>query len=195
MRTAKKKNILKDFIMPNYVRSRWGQKYFFTVVTYNRAGIFDNQALVIALKDCIKKVMGKMPFAIDAAVILPDHMHCIWTLPDGDNDYSARWSVIKRLFTQCASETVRTAHPTASRLKRREGTVWQRRFWEHQIRDERDYLMHCDYIHYNPVKHGLADAPRDWPHSSFNTFVSAGCYDIDWGAGDAVSCDNSIGQE
>lgn len=181
--------------MPNYVRARWGRTYFFTVVTYNRQRIFCNTEMVMALRDAFKTVMQKRPFEVDAVVVLPDHMHCIWTLPDGDIDYSARWSIIKRTFTQCISETVRMAHPTVSRLKRREGAVWQRRFWEHQIRDERDYQMHCDYIHYNPVKHGVACAPKDWPHSSFEKFVSAGCYDYDWGDGKGLSFDDGIGHE
>jgi putative transposase len=139
--------------------------------------------------------MQKRPFKMDAVVVLPDHMHCIWTLPDGDIDYSARWSIIKRTFTQCVAGTVRTAHPTVSRLKRREGAVWQRRFWEHQIRDERDYRMHCDYIHYNPVKHGLTCAPKDWSHSSFKKFVRAGYYEEDWGDGNDISFDDGIGHE
>jgi putative transposase len=132
---------------------------------------------------------------MDAAVVLPDHMHCIWTLPEVDIDYSVRWSIIKRTFTQCVRGTVRTAHPTISRLKRREGSVWQRRFWEHQIRDERDYQMHCDYIHYDPVKHGLAGAPNDWPHSSFKKFVSAGHYANDWGQGCDIVFEDGVGYE
>jgi putative transposase len=181
--------------MPNYVRSRWGQTYFFTIVTFNRQRIFNYPELVPTLRYSFKEVMQQRPFTINAAVILPDHIHCIWTLPEGDIDYSARWSIIKRLFTQYTTEAVRTAHPTVSRLKRREGLIWQRRFWEHQIRNDRDYRMHCDYIHYNPVKHGLANAPRDWPHSSFNTFVSAGYYETDWGDGNVISFDNGIGHE
>ncbi len=181
--------------MPNYIRARWGRTYFFTVVTYNRQRIFCNPEMVTAVRNVFKAVIQKRPFEMDAAVVLPDHIHCIWTLPEGDIDYSARWSMIKRAFTQCVAETVRTAHPTVSRLKRREGSVWQRRFWEHQIRDERDYRVHCDYIHYNPVKHALACAPKDWPHSSFKKFVSEGCYEESWGDGTAVSFDDWIGHE
>jgi len=148
-----------------------------------------------ALRDAFELVMQKRPFEIDAAVVLPDHMHCIWTLPDGDIDYSARWSIIKRTFTQGVRQAVRTAHPTVSRLKRREGAIWQRRFWEHQIRDERDYQMHCDYIHYNPVKHGLTCAPNDWKHSSFKKFVSAGYYEDDWGQGCDIVFKDGVGYE
>jgi putative transposase len=151
--------------------------------------------MVTILRNVFKKVMGKRPFEMDAVVILPDHMHCIWTLPEGDIDYSVRWSIIKRTFTQCISEKVRMAHPTVSRSKRREGAVWQRRFWEHQIRDERDYRMHCDYIHYNPVKHGLTSVPKDWPHSSFKKFVREGFYEEDWGNGNAILFDDGIGYE
>ncbi len=181
--------------MPNYVLARLGRAYFFTVVTYDRQRILCNAEMVMVLWNSFKAVMQKLPFEMDAVVVLPDHMHCIWTLPDGDIDYSARWSIIKRTFTQCVAETVRTAHPTVSRLKRCEGAVWQRRFWEHQIRDERDYRMHCDYIHYNPVKHGLICAPKDWPHSSFKKFVSAGYYEEDWGYGNDISFDDGIGHE
>jgi len=181
--------------MPNYVRARLGRMYFFTVVTYDRQKIFCSDEMVLVLRNACKAVMQKQPFEMDAAVVLPDHMHCIWTLPDGDIDYSVRWSIIKRIVTQCVAETVRTAHPTVSRLKRREGAVWQRRFWEHQIRDEHDYRMHCDYIHYNPVKHGLTCAPKDWPHSSFEKFVRAGHYEEGWGDGNDIAFDDGIGHE
>jgi len=181
--------------MPNYVRARWGRTYFFTVVAHNRQRILCNPENVTALRNAFKTVMQKRLFEMDAVVVLPDHMHCIWTLPEGDSDYSARWSIVKRTFTQCVNETVRMAHPTVSRVKRREGSVWQRRFWEHQIRDELDYRMHCDYIHYNPVKHGLTCAPKDWLHSSFKKFVSAGYYEDGWGQGSDIVFDDGIGQE
>jgi len=127
--------------------------------------------------------------------LLPDHMHCIWKLPNGDTDYSKRWGLIKKEFTGRAKNLVATVRPTKSQEQRREGTIWQRRFWEHQIRDEKDFDTHCDYIHYNPVKHDLAKSPRDWPYSTFQKFVSAGIYSLNWGAGQEIRIDDHIGHE
>lgn len=105
--------------------------------------------------------MQKLPFKIDAIVILPDHLHAILTLPDGDLDFSNRWRLIKNYFShQCALEY--HGEFSKSRAKKKELTIWQRRFWEHCIRDEIDFVHHVDYIHYNPVKHGLVSAPKDW---------------------------------
>jgi len=127
--------------------------------------------------------MRKRPFKIDAIAVLPDHLHCIWTLPSDDEDYSIRWKEVKSGFTkQCIhSSKINTLTPTASMVKKGEKGIWQRRFWEHTIRDERDYSMHCDYLHYNPVKHGLAAKPYEWPYSSFQRFVDKGIYQRNWG--------------
>jgi len=127
-----------------------------------------------ALRDCILT----KTFDLEAMVILPDHIHSIWQLPLTDDDYSSRWKLIKAAFTK---EYIRRAgeapaKPTISMQKKGEKGIWQRRFWEHTIRDGRDYSMHCDYIHYNPVKHGLVKSPRDWPHSTFQEFVQRGIY-------------------
>lgn len=122
------------------------------------------------------------PFVVEAWVLLPDHMHCIWTLPEGDTGYSKRWGLIKSTFTKGAKGWMPTPPPNASRRKHREGTVWQRRSWEHMLRDDRDFSNHCDYIHYNPVKHGLVTAPGDWPYSTFHRAVHAGLYPPDWGS-------------
>ena len=120
-------------------------------------------------------------FEIDTIVILPDHLHCLCLLPENDTRYSMRWSAIKGRFTELytspgGAETGRSA----SRSKRGERGVWQRRFWEHVIRDEIDYERHMDYIHYNPVKHELVRCPHEWSHSSFAKWVRQGAYDDDW---------------
>jgi putative transposase len=125
----------------------------------------------------------RRPFAIDAIVVLPDHLHCIWTLPPGDADFSSRWHEIKARF----SARVALGEPlSARRCHKGERGIWQRRFWEHGIRDERDFERCADYIHWNPVKHGYARFPLDWPHSSLHRYVERGVYRKDWAAGRAV---------
>ena len=114
--------------------------------------------------------------------MLPDHMHCIRRLPQGDMNYSLRWGLIKAEFTKGSKVWLDRPKGTTSREKHREATVWQRRFWEHMIRDDRDFSAHCDYIHYNPVKHRIVDAPRDWPYSTFHRYVEKEIYSPDWGA-------------
>ena len=151
----------------------------------------------------MREVQKESPFEMTAFVILPDQLHCLWTLPRRDFDYSSRWSRAKRRFTQkwgrhigagnelvgmahptskSGNKTVSTAHPmlSASRVKHREKDVWQRRFWEHTIRDETDFRRHLDYIHLNPVKHELVDCPHAWKHSSFTRWVKAGFYVKEW---------------
>ena len=160
--------------MSNYHRAYLpGGAYFFTVVTLNRAQIFTNEERVEVLRQAICKVMAARPFEIDAMVILPEHLHCIWRMPEGDADYSSRWREIKK----AASRQISTATNA-----RNERNVWQRRFWEHTIRDEEDWRNHMDYIHYNPVKHGLVSSPGDWPWSSFSRAVAKGWYEPSWGA-------------
>ena len=115
-------------------------------------------------------------------------MHCIWTLPEGDTDYSTRWATIKRYVS---SNSARTLHDAAlaieSRQKKRESTIWQRRFWEHQIRDEDDFERHMDYIHFNPVKHGYVQCASEWPHSTFHRYVRKGVYAKDWGGSAGIA--------
>ncbi len=150
----------------------------------------------MALRSAIKEVQAVRPFNIDAWVLLPDHLHCIWTLPDGDSDFSKRWGMIKARFTKkVGGLLVGGAHPTGSRLKKREGLVWQRRFWEHTIRDERDFEMHCDYIHHNPVKHGLVESPDEWEYSTFSRFVKNGIYTKNWGSEKKMKFPEHIGGE
>jgi putative transposase len=138
--------------------------------------------------------MTDHPFKIEAIVILPDHLHCLWTLPPGDEDFSTRWRLIKSYFSHRCTESDQ-GFVSASRRRKQEKAVWQRRFWEHQIRDEIDFARHVEYIHYNPVKHGLVKAPLDWAYSSFGRYVRTGYYPADWGAGRVISFPPEIGQE
>jgi putative transposase len=167
--------------MPDYRRIHVdGGVYFFTVATYGRRLLFKEEAAVDALKNSFKRVMAVYPFEIDAMVVLPDHLHCIWTLPDGDSDFSLRWRLVKSGFTHYGPVTSAEA-ACDSRLRKKEKGIWQRRFWEHMIRDEADLNRHRDYIHYNPVKHGLTASPGQWKHSSFRKFVEKGLYPSNWG--------------
>ncbi|MEQ1596623.1 MAG: transposase [Casimicrobium sp.] len=158
-----------------------GGTYFFTVVTYRRQRFLCDEDVRTALRDSIRRCREAHPFDIDAWVLLPDHMHCIWTLPEGDADFSTRWNVIKRGVTRRVGARLERADlMNESKAAHRESTLWQRRFWEHQIRDDADFRAHMDYVHFNPVKHGLVDRVADWPHSSFHRFVANGTYTPDW---------------
>jgi len=166
--------------MSNYRRARIaGGTYFFTVALMDRAStLFVDR--IDTLRAAFRVAARARPFRIEAIVVLPDHLHCIWTLPPGDSEYSIRWAHIKASFSR-AIPRVKT--PRRSLDVRRERGIWQRRFWEHVIRNEADFCAHADYIHFNPVKHGLAASPRDWPHSSFRRFAARGAYPLDWGGG------------
>ena len=161
--------------MPNYRRARHaGATYFFTVVTSRRRPLLATPHAVATLRQSVAEVYRRMPFSINAWVVLPEHIHAIWTLPADDFDFSTRWGRIKAGFTR------HSGMPHAS-APRRDGRLWQARFWEHQIRDEADLSMHMDYLHYNPVKHGHATRVIDWPYSSFHRCVRQGRYAPDWG--------------
>lgn len=166
--------------MPNYVRHwRPGGTYFFTVNLLERGG---NDLLirrVEALRDAVRVTRAERPFEIVAWVVLPDHMHAIWTLPEGDADYATRWGAIKSRFSRSIPTT---EFVNTSRQSRRERGIWQRRYWEHTIRDERDLANHIDYIHINPVKHGYVTHAADWPHSSTHRFIADGIVNRDWAA-------------
>ncbi len=184
--------------MPDYRRAREGNTFFFTVVTYGRQPILCLKESRASFSEMIEETHARgLPFVIDAWVLLPDHLHCIWTLPAGDSDYSKRWGLIKAGYTKRIGKALvrKPQVENASRLKHREQIVWQRRFWEHRIRDEKDYEAHCDYIHYNPVKHGLVSAPRDWTYSSFRKYVEKGIYPEDWGSSTAIGFPEGIGAE
>ena len=189
--------------MPNYRRARApGGTFFFTVVAWRRRPILCHPAMRATLRDAIITFRNRHPFTIDAWVLLPDHLHCVWTLPEGDADFSMRWSKIKRYVTQHVSRYGNGAHgaPNGSdcvgctpctvdgatddhvtRKRRREGHIWQRRFWEHQVRDQSDMVRCLDYLHWNPVKHGHVRAVVDWPYSSFHRYVRQGHYPEGWG--------------
>lgn len=170
--------------MSNYRRAQVnGGTFFFTVVTHQRRPILTNpDARRAALRAAIEETRAQYPFDIDAWVLLPDHAHTIWTLPEDDADYSKRWGLIKAKFTkQVKEDYYDPLRMNASKQHKRESTIWQRRYWEHQIRDDRDFEKHADYIHYNPVKHGLVHSVSDWPHSTFHNFVARGMYPPDWG--------------
>jgi putative transposase len=168
-----------------------GATYFFTVVAYRRQTIFCDEVFRNALRAAITAVRVTHPFVIDAWVLLPDHLHCVWTLPDGDADFTTRWKLIKRAVSVACREDYRSAElMTASKIKHRESTIWQRRFWEHQIRDDLDLQRHADYIHFNPVKHGHVKRAVDWPHSTFHRNVQQGIYLPEWpGSSDDVKLD------
>lgn len=169
--------------MPNYRRaSIAGATYFFTVVAYRRQRILCDDAVRFALRTAIAATRADRPFDILAWVLLPDHLHCIWTLPDGDADFATRWSMIKRRVSlACRISHRQTELLTASKRKHRESTLWQRRYWEHQIKDEADLARHVDYIHYNPVRHGLVARPADWPYSTLHRDIARGIYPLHWG--------------
>ena len=175
-------------MMPNYRRNyQPGGTYFFTVVTHKRRRIFIDDATTELFRHAIRAVRHLRPFTIDAAVILPDHIHMVWTLPDRDAAFDKRWSAIKSRFTRdfLASHDFDTTYATVVTSKRNR-SIWQPRYMEHTIRDEQDFNQHIDYIHFNPVKHGLAARPVDWPWSSLHRYIRAGVLCRDWGCGERL---------
>jgi len=157
----------------NYVK---GGTYFFTVNLLDR-----NKSLLVEhidlLRESIRYVKSQRPFYIDAWVVLPDHLHAVLTLPDDDVDYSSRWREIKKRFSKSLPKT---EFLTQTRKRKNERGIWQRRFWEHTIRDDNDYWHHVNYVHFNPLKHGLVSQVADWPYSSFNRAVKQGIYTNNW---------------
>ena len=168
--------------MVDYRRNRVpGGTYFFTV------NLLDRRSCLLVehidwLREAVRAVKCRRPFEIDAWVVLPDHLHAVWTLPEGDSDYSGRWRSIKIAFAKGLPKTERRS---AVRLNKGERGIWQRRFWEHTIRDDADYAAHVDYVHVNPLKHGLVERLADWPYSSFHRAVARGVYHQDWAAAPA----------
>ena len=163
--------------------------YFFTVVLADRESklLLDE---ISRLRQCYRSVQRKMPFETIAICVLPDHIHTLWRLPAGDVDYSIRWNLIKSSFSRGLNLSTRR---TASQLIKREKGIWQRRFWEHMVRDDADLERHIDYIHFNPVKHGHTTRVADWPHSSFHRYVTQGLLAPDWG-GDMREMPGNFGE-
>ena len=157
----------------NYVK---GGTYFFTVNLLDR-----NKSLLVEhidlLRESIRFVKSQRPFYIDAWVVLPDHLHAVLTLPDDDVDYSSRWREIKKRFSKSLPKT---EFLTQTRKRKNERGIWQRRFWEHAIRDDNDYWHHVNYVHFNPLKHGLVSQVADWPYPSFHRAVKQGIYANNW---------------
>ena len=170
-----------------------GGCYFFTLVTEQRRKILMGDTTIDVLREAFRQVMVKRPFDINAAVVLPDHLHCIWTLPREDRDFSTRWRLIKTWFTKHYDDTLREI-PDKARIRKAQQAIWQHRYWEHALRDQEDYNRHVEYIHYNPVKHGYVHRPFDWPYSSFRSYVTQGIYSEEWGL-TRVDLPETIGME
>ena len=182
--------------MPNYRRANLpGGIFFFTVITYHRRKILTRTESRAFLRMVINKTQKKYPFIIEAWVLLPEHLHCVWRMPQNDANYSLRWRLIKSGFSRHAKSLFhKPEQMTPSQKQRHEVTIWQRRFWEHQISDENDYQKHIDYIHYNPVKHGLVTRVKDWPYSTFHRYVKKGVYDENWGSHQIIQNGQSFGE-
>jgi putative transposase len=203
--------------MPDYRRTRVrGGTFFFTVVSYRRRPVLCDKGIRAAIRQAVYVVRNERPFDIDAWVLLPDHLHCVWTLPPNDADFSTRWAMIKRYVTKtahgarsapydsrpsavgCVSRTVTNGARSApykpqSKIRRHEGFLWQRRFWEHTVRDNEDLKRCLDYVHWNPVKHGHVSRVADWPFSTFHRYVRQGMYGPDWGGSVAID-DRGFGE-
>ncbi len=174
--------------MSRYIRPKTANAMvFFTVVAYQRRHIFCQPDFLQAFRPSIKQVQQKYPFIIHGWVQLPDHLHCIWEMPCNDGDYGKRWGQIKLLTTRaCPQYHMPVEQMAISKQKRHEKGIWQRRFFEHHIRDDDDMQRHMDYLHYNPVKHGYVKNVADWQYSSFHRLVRKGIYSPDWGANDEI---------
>lgn len=163
--------------MPNYIRARVpGGTFFFTVALADRGGrlLIDH---IATFHNAVRVTRRDLPFRIDAMVVLPDHLHTVWTLPQGDSDFPTRWRLIKSRFSLALPRGERIR---PSRAVKSERGIWQRRYWEHLIRDDTDFRIHVDYCHFNPVKHQLVAQVGDWPYSTFHRYVQAGIYPPEW---------------
>lgn len=166
--------------MRTYTRARIaGGSYFFTVNLAVRGGKDLLVRHIAELRVAFRQTRRNHPFTIDAIVVLPDHLHCVWHLPPDDDDFPTRWRLIKAQFSRRLDVGERISQ---SRQRKGERGIWQRRYWEHLIRDEGDYQRHVDYIHFNPVKHGYVQSVKEWPYSSFHRWVKRGIYPADWAA-------------
>ena len=168
--------------MPEY-RRPWvlGGTYFITIVTYRRRELFISEEAVERWRIALRQAQAERPFEVHGGVVLPDHLHLLISLPSSDDDVSSRIGRAKALLTRMLAHELNQRH---------EADVWQQRFFDHLIRDEADYATHLDYIHYNPVKHGLVACPRDWPWSSFHHWVRVGAYPLEWCCGNHLPPDH-----
>lgn len=158
-----------------------GRTYFFTLATFGRQPLQTHPDVASATGDAIRAVRAELPFEVVALALLPDHLHAVWTLPPDDADYPRRWALIKRRIAREARRFVTLPLPP-SMTKRHEAGVWQRRYWEHLIRDDDDLQRHVDYVHINPVKHGYVKCAADWRYSTFHRYVKRGILPPDWAA-------------
>jgi putative transposase len=169
--------------MPDY--RRWfvaGGSFFFTVVVHGRRPLFANPRAVTLLGGVMRDCLVRWPVTVNAIVLLPDHLHAIWTMPTGDAEYPKRWGWIKKEFTKQRLADAGCEHPVSvARQRERRRGVWQPRYWEHTLENEDEFERHFDYIHWNPVKHRYVRCPHEWPHSSFHQYVERGVYDRQWG--------------
>ncbi|WP_434222126.1 REP-associated tyrosine transposase [Limnospira platensis CENA597] len=171
-----------------------GATYFFTQVTYKRNPWLCTEIGREGLRTGFQRLQKIYPFSLDAIALLPDHFHCIWTLPEGDKNYPMRWRYLKSFVTRSCSHKLKlSTEVTLSRHKRKESNLW-RRYWEHLIKDEEDFENCCDYIHYNPVKHGLCESRKDWKFSSFHRLVKQGVYSVDWGVNELINFSGYFGK-
>jgi putative transposase len=176
--------------MSRYRRAKIeGGTFFFTLTLADRS----SDLLIREInrsRRAYKAVQERLPFDTVAICILPDHLHALWHLPNGDADFSSRWSLFKTSFSRGLPATEARS---ASKITKREKGIWQRRYWEHAIRSDSDLERHVDYIHYNPVKHGLVSRVVDWPYSSFHRYVMQGLLPSDW-AGDRMDINGDFGE-
>ncbi len=166
-----------------------GGTFFFTVTLADRSSDLLVRHIDL-LRHAYRLAQQRRPFETIAICVLPDHLHAIWSLPAEDADFSSRWSIIKSGFSRGMPRAVSRS---PSKIAKREKGIWQRRYWEHAVRDETDLQHHVDYIHYNPVKHGLVSRATDWPYSSFHHYVTRGTLPVDWG-GDSREPAGSFGE-
>ena len=179
--------------MSSYLRDYSGTIYFFTLVAFERRAIFCQDDFLIALRHVVDEVRQSKPFKVVAWVQLPDHLHCILEFDTPNAEYSKIWGMIKRKTTQaCPQYHLSFEQLSVSKVLRNEQAIWQRRFYEHLIRDENDLIQHFNYIHYNPVKHGLVRSVKDWRYSTFHRHVRNGFYDENWGSGMDLSSLNHL---
>jgi putative transposase len=174
--------------MPKYIRPKVpGASVFFTVALADRKSNLLVREIDV-LRSAVRATRADLPFYIDAWVVLPDHLHCIWTLPEGDADFWVRWKEIKTHFTKAVGQF---GPRSVSKVSKGESGIWQRRFWDHHIRDERDFATHLRYCWWNPVKHGLVDRPVDWPHSSIHRDIRLGQVEPEWAG---IKIDGAFGE-